>query len=312
MSGMHSTVSALGGRHLGWSLTCAGWGFVAALTAGANPAAAERVTYIHPDALGSPMAGTDTAGQLLWQEYYRPYGDRERLQGDRNNSIWFTGKAQDPDTLLIYMGGRHYNPLIGRFVSIDPAPVGANGPEGVNRYFYANNNPYKFIDPNGAWSTDAHNYFINEAFADLPENIRGYIQAGSRAADALQNQLSGDHIHSMWPEGGSAEEMATLRSAYIRGKMNEFAENLKTANEHKAKGNTWRAEWFEEKAWNAFGEAQHPIMDSTSPVHNQIWRLSDRHQHGDYENSQETMVVAPQYREETVRRMRNMQEFLRE
>jgi uncharacterized protein RhaS with RHS repeats len=51
------------------------------------------------------------------------------------------------------MQARYYDPVIGRFYSNDP--VGTLGHfsqgniHGFNRYAYANNNPYKYTDPNG-------------------------------------------------------------------------------------------------------------------------------------------------------------------
>ena len=45
------------------------------------------------------------------------------------------------------MQARYYDPVIGRFYSNDP--VGFKGVHSFNRYSYANNNPYKYIDPDG-------------------------------------------------------------------------------------------------------------------------------------------------------------------
>ena len=52
------------------------------------------------------------------------------------------------------MQARYYDPVIGRFYSNDPADVMehiARGYliHGFNRYTYANNNPYKYVDPDG-------------------------------------------------------------------------------------------------------------------------------------------------------------------
>jgi RHS repeat-associated protein len=55
----------------------------------------------------------------------------------------FTGKKFDPDTGLVYFGGRFYDPEIGRFITQDP------GKQGLNWYVYCFNNPLKMIDPNG-------------------------------------------------------------------------------------------------------------------------------------------------------------------
>ena len=45
------------------------------------------------------------------------------------------------------VSARYYDPVIGRFYSNDP--VSFSGVHNFNRYSYANNNPYKFVDPDG-------------------------------------------------------------------------------------------------------------------------------------------------------------------
>jgi RHS repeat-associated protein len=52
----------------------------------------------------------------------------------------------DAQTQLVYMQQRYYDPMAGRFLSVDPVAASAGG---FNRYWYANNNPYKNIDPDG-------------------------------------------------------------------------------------------------------------------------------------------------------------------
>ena len=55
----------------------------------------------------------------------------------------------DGATGLTYMQQRYYDPLLGRFLSVDPVTADANTGFNFNRYWYANNNPYKFTDPDG-------------------------------------------------------------------------------------------------------------------------------------------------------------------
>jgi RHS repeat-associated protein len=47
---------------------------------------------------------------------------------------------------------RYYDPLIGRFLSVDPMASDMNNGWNFNRYNYAANNPYKFTDPDGRQS----------------------------------------------------------------------------------------------------------------------------------------------------------------
>lgn len=39
-----------------------------------------------------------------------------------------------------------------RFVSVDPVQANPNNGQNFNRYYYANNNPYRFTDPDGRQS----------------------------------------------------------------------------------------------------------------------------------------------------------------
>ena len=111
--------------------------------------AAETITYYHNDALGSPVAATDEAGNLLWREAYRPYGSRLLKEDGGTNDTWYTGKQEDSGTGLSYFGARWYDPNIGRFMAIDPVDFKESNIHSFNRYAYANNNPYKYVDPDG-------------------------------------------------------------------------------------------------------------------------------------------------------------------
>lgn len=114
----------------------------------ANTMAAERITYVHFDALGSPLAGSDSNGELVWREEYTPYGDT--IDGAKTaGNIGFAGKLHDPDIGLSYFGARWYDPAIGRFMGVDPADFYQENIHSFNRYTYANNNPYAYVDPDG-------------------------------------------------------------------------------------------------------------------------------------------------------------------
>jgi RHS repeat-associated protein len=124
----------------------------------------EVVTYYHNDALGSPVAATDSNGDLLWREQYSPFGSRllhQSRETDCNGAHcvpvesqwdekhWYTGKIEETRTGLQYFGARWYEPEIGRFLSPDPVQFRKDNSLSFNRYAYANNNPYRYLDPDG-------------------------------------------------------------------------------------------------------------------------------------------------------------------
>jgi len=112
--------------------------------------AIETITYYHTDSLGSPVAGTDANGALLWKEDYKPYGERIRKQVEsEKNTRWYTGHPEDKETGLTYAGARFYDSVTGRFLAIDPVGFKEDNLQMFNRYAYANNNPFSFIDPDG-------------------------------------------------------------------------------------------------------------------------------------------------------------------
>lgn len=125
---------------------------------------AGKVTYFHWDSQGNAVASSDDKGTLRWKKVYQPFGlevteDRAGL-GDEG----FGGKLYNPESGLNYFGGRYYDPVLARFVSVDPADVDPEQPFSFNRYIYANNNPYRYRDVDGRWPTPVLGINIIEGF----------------------------------------------------------------------------------------------------------------------------------------------------
>jgi len=112
--------------------------------------------YQHTDALGSPVAVTNDAQTVIEQSEYEPYGGL--LNRPLTDGPGYTGHVSDAQTGLSYMQQRYYDPKIGggRFLSVDPVTADSVGGN-FNRYWYANNNPYKFKDPDGRFSCSDQN-----------------------------------------------------------------------------------------------------------------------------------------------------------
>ena len=83
----------------------------------------------------------------MWRTRYEAYGNT--AAGTVPNGIGFTGHVNDADTGLVYMQQRYYDPIAARFMSLDPVSTDANTGASFGRYHYANNNPYRVIDPDG-------------------------------------------------------------------------------------------------------------------------------------------------------------------
>jgi RHS repeat-associated protein len=106
--------------------------------------------YEHTDALGSLVTETDANGVAFRIERYTPYGEPTDLS--YNPGPGFTGHVTDSATGLSYMQQRYYDPVIGRFLSVDPVSASTKNGGNLNRYWYGNNNPFSFIDPDGRYT----------------------------------------------------------------------------------------------------------------------------------------------------------------
>lgn len=113
----------------------------------------EDVTRLYTDLLGSPIGGLSPSDDT-WTQDYAPYGKEltDLSQQRPNPHMGYTGKLNDSVSGLSYYNARYYDPAIGRFLSADLAAVNPQDPLSFNRYAYANNNPYEYIDPTGMFS----------------------------------------------------------------------------------------------------------------------------------------------------------------
>jgi RHS repeat-associated protein len=70
----------------------------------------------------------------------------------------FVGGVHDPYG-LVHVGARSYDPLIGRFISVDPI-LDVGDDQQINGYTYANANPIVYTDPTGllVCAPDGHNF----------------------------------------------------------------------------------------------------------------------------------------------------------
>jgi RHS repeat-associated protein len=179
------------------------------------------VTYLHNNLLGSAMAATDANSTTKWTQQYEPYGNELTHTSQDNNHLGYTGKPHDNTTDLSYYGARYYSPVLGRFLSPDPAAVDITHPISFNRYAYANDNPYRYVDPDGRFGDDTLLAGLGGALAGgimggitygasgiLPGIITGGI-AGV-AADIVANGLAVAGVASVVAEPVAEVSMSFL------------------------------------------------------------------------------------------------------
>ncbi|MFC3115389.1 RHS repeat-associated core domain-containing protein [Cellvibrio fontiphilus] len=148
-------------------------------------------SYVHTDHLGSVVAESNSAGQITKRFHYKPFGETLETQQD---DVGYTGHKHDSDLGLTYMQARYYDPVLGRFYGNDPVGYVAKNPvHSFNRYAYANNNPYKYIDPdgkNGVIPRMSQMNALASSSQQTPQSVRAAIFAEEHKAQASFKAMS--------------------------------------------------------------------------------------------------------------------------
>ena len=136
----------------------------------------EGIYYYHGDHLGSSSVVTNKEGKFHEHVEYFPFGETWVHEKASDNAVSmrykFTGKEMDPETGLYYYGARYYDPVVSKWISVDPIlndylPSTGNNkmPAGgifrssnLGMYSYVGNRPVNYKDPTGKYDVDVHFY----------------------------------------------------------------------------------------------------------------------------------------------------------
>ena len=100
---------------------------------------------------GDVIQLVDYSGTVTKTYDYDAYGNELQRDLADENPFRYCGEYYDTETGFIYLRARYYDPMVGRFASVDPVK------DGLNWYAYCAGNPVAFVDPNGE-STTANIY----------------------------------------------------------------------------------------------------------------------------------------------------------
>lgn len=178
---------------------------VSRLTSASQASQAEDVDYLHRDHLGSVEANSDRFGHFTGRFAFDAWGQRRadswetadaatlatfEKRSFESTARGFTNHEHIDAMGLIHMGGRMYDPVVGRFLSPDDYVQFPENSQSYNRYSYVLNNPLSYTDPSGESLEEA-------AGGDLP----GW--ATSSILDSMSSSMDTDTSSS---SGGSSGE----------------------------------------------------------------------------------------------------------
>ncbi|MGN6728256.1 MAG: RHS repeat-associated core domain-containing protein [Rhodanobacteraceae bacterium] len=228
-----------------------------------NVGSTHPVYWHTTDALGSEVAHTNADAWADHFNYYQPWGGLQ--SGSLDDGPGYAGQINDTNTGLSYADQRYYDPRIPRFISMDPVGVDATTGANFNRYWYANDNPYRYIDPTG---TTCKSVGKGSYDCTVDENSGKFTKAQiAEVNKAYTNAVNHLMAHpdvkvAITVRGHTVEASAgavgkALIGAIVKTKIN-------------ASGNTDRASTLGGGLTPKFGEHGHPVttIDSYALSHN--------------------------------------------
>lgn len=136
------------------------------------------VTFTTADYQGTGQLSIAAADLKLTQRRTLPFGGpRGAAPKSWPGTKGFVGGTDDTaSTGLTHLGAREYDPVIGRFISVDPIMDLAD-PQQINGYIYGNNSPMVYADPTGLfWDT-----------------LTGWAKSIDKAAKKIVSTIGGGH-----------------------------------------------------------------------------------------------------------------------
>ena len=196
--------------------------------------------YLYRDHLGSLVAIADDQGAFIERLSYDAFGKRrEGISWNALQSAFtlpsikaalaitergFTGHEHIDHANIIHMGGRIYDPGVGRFVQADPLVQAPQNGQSLNRYSYVFNNPLSYTDPTGYKTTcnirdirGGNEVCMNqgngrdERYSKSGDKGRGSARQQAKASKAVQSASKGVSNGAFKNNGGGGDK--TRKSA---------------------------------------------------------------------------------------------------
>ncbi|MFJ5073930.1 RHS repeat domain-containing protein [Streptomyces sp. NPDC088553] len=199
---------------------------------------------------------SNNAGQAITRRKTTIFGGPRGTQptnwiGDKG----FVGGTNEADTGLVHIGAREYDPVTGRFVSVDPI-LEADKPQTMNGYGYAANNPFSFSDPTGEALEECVNgmYVCKNKGTDIVKKGKNYdkvvdqnrrnstvfkqnydnyvrsVELGRRARAAYRSGVGGNasvHLNPTAPQLVAMFFMGSAPDAYSFDESDQFTSGVK-------------------------------------------------------------------------------------
>lgn len=114
--------------------------------------------WLTTDIVGTSLMQVNASTGVVKRRYLDPFGNATVSSPAWSSNHAYLNAPASTTTALTHLGAREYDPLLGRFLSVD-AVLAPGNPQQNNGYSYAANSPITHSDPSGnCYQTSSGNY----------------------------------------------------------------------------------------------------------------------------------------------------------
>ncbi|OCQ23661.1 hypothetical protein A7985_06885 [Pseudoalteromonas luteoviolacea] len=177
----------------------------------------QSTRYMFKDHIGSTDVITNEAGQLIERLSYDAFGRRrdgftwgniQQLHVDpavqnaaEITEKGYTGHEHVDHAEAIHMGGRIYDPTLGRFMQADPIVQSPESARSLNRYTYVFNNPLSFTDPTGYTCKVDDWHMPSECINNILDDVKAVFEEVEMEYQQLSQEYTPSFVTSDIIEG---------------------------------------------------------------------------------------------------------------
>jgi len=133
---------------------------------------------------------------------------------DSWNHRGYTDHEQLDNVRLIHMGGRVYDPKLGRFISVDPLFDNLRMPQSLNPYSYVANNPLSLTDPTGMGIGSFFKRTVKKVVSLHMRLIDHTVSVHRRALRNQYVQIAGAAVAAYYTAGAVQSWVATAADEF--------------------------------------------------------------------------------------------------
>ena len=223
--------------------------------------------YYHSDHLGSASYITNLDGEVVQHVEYVPFGEVfiEERNNTWNTPYLFNAKEFDEETGLYYYGARYYDPRLSLWMSTDP--MEGKYPN-ITSYCYSNNNPIKYIDPDGNdWFVNDQNFYV----WSMANYVPGFDYAGNVMPSGVSRYQILEEIRGKYYHKYTSNIFASIGN-FIFGK-NSFIEKKAYSHAEESFNNELIYQGATIIPWSIVGKMGKSILAAFKASSKSVWSL---------------------------------------